>query len=124
MTEAGGSHLALNPFGTFPYHAVLVPEFQTFMCSIFLFCVFLLASSHNSIHIAYRLAAIEGISAGWCLGISAIDGVVGLVGNPPPAVPGSCRMTVWRKATLWMLLFYEIKEPCRYRVTLRSFLYV
>jgi hypothetical protein len=26
-------------------------------------------------------------------GTSAIDGVLGLVGNPPPAVPGSCRMT-------------------------------
>jgi hypothetical protein len=64
MTEAGGSHLALNPFGTFPYHAVLVPEFQTFMCSVCLFFSSLLVSSHNSIHIACRLAAIGGIYGG------------------------------------------------------------
>jgi hypothetical protein len=45
MTEAGGSHLALNPFGTFPYHAVLVAELQTFMCSIFLYIYFFISTS-------------------------------------------------------------------------------
>lgn len=40
MTEAGVSHLALSLFRPFPYHAVLVPEFQAFMCSIPCFSFF------------------------------------------------------------------------------------